>query len=150
MAAVTPGGRRLRAWRRAFDLAAAIYRITGRMEDARTNGLPSRMRRTALRVPALITRATARRERSACREDLVAALRSLEDLERQLGVCRALVYLEPGEMERIWDWLGSSRDSITRIAHRVAGAAPANHGTGGASAGGVGRPAAGFEDGGSG
>jgi hypothetical protein len=120
------------------------------MDDARSNGFASRLRRTVLRVPALISRATRRRARDACRADLLTALGCLEEVERQLRVCQALIDSAPGEMDRLRDRLGSSRDSIRRIVRRIGSVPGAEPGAGEASVGVGGRPGAGFEAGGSG
>jgi len=116
--ALSPG--RLGAWRQAFDLAVEVFRFTGRMEDDRTNGLASRMRRTALRVPVLITRSAARASRAACRQDLETADRVLRELEWQLRISRALVHLEPSEERSLAERLDASRGALALLARRVA------------------------------
>ena len=45
---------RMVAWHRAFDLAVEVFRLTSALDDEETHGLVSRLRGTALRVPALI------------------------------------------------------------------------------------------------
>ena len=113
--------RRLIAWRKAFDLAVEVFHVTSAVEDGRTNGLASRLRRTALRVPALVTRAAGRRRRPAFHSDLRAALVALAALEEQLRVCAVLIYVEPGELRRVVDRLGDSRQAIVTLS---AGAGP--------------------------
>lgn len=111
--------RRLKAWRRAFDLAVEVFRLTGRMEDERTNGLASRMRQTALRVPVLITRSAARASRGDCHADLDLAIRALAELEWQLRISRVLVHLEPADERQVSDRLDASRGALQALALRA-------------------------------
>ena len=116
--------RRLTAWRRSFDLAVEVFRLTGRMEDARTNGLASRMRQTALRVPVLITRSASQASRLACHADLTRAIGVLGDLEWQLRISRVLVHLEPQEEHLVSKQLDASRSSLRALAARTAPTGP--------------------------
>ncbi len=122
---MNPGIRRLRAWRTSFDLAAGIFRLTARVGEVSRHGLATRMRATALQVPALITRAVGQSRRSVCRRDLDAALGCLQELEWHLRMCNALLYSEPGEFRRLANDLASSRESTRALLARVAAGASA-------------------------
>ena len=112
--AVRPWAQR-RAWRLAFDLAVEVFRLTGRLEDHRTNGFASRARRTAIRVPALITRSVAGGRVDPLHDDLTLALGCLEDLEADVRLCLGLAYTEPGEVRHITQQLQATRGEILRM-----------------------------------
>jgi hypothetical protein len=115
---MSTGGRRLRAWRRAFDLAVEVFRLTGRLEGGGHNGLGARLRRTAVRVPALVTRAAALPPGGERADDLRGAIDCLDYLARHLPICAAVVYSEPAEVRRITQQIGESRREIERLASR--------------------------------
>ena len=112
--AVRPWARK-RAWRLAFDLAVEVFRLTGRLDDQRTNGFASRARRTAIRVPALITRSVADGRMAPLHDDLASALGCLENLEAAVRLCVGLAYTEPGEVRHITQQLQATRGEILRM-----------------------------------
>lgn len=94
-------GRRPPAWRPSFHAAVTVFRITRGIRDERTNGFAARMRRTAIRIPALLTRAAGRRTRRAAVDDLSASLDALAELERQIRICGVLGHAGMREQDRL-------------------------------------------------
>lgn len=111
--------RPLRAWRSGFDLAVEVFRLTGGIEDVRTNGFVRRLRDAALRVPALIARAAYRDSRDRCRADLRAALRTLEEVSADSDWLRALVYVDPIEASALTGRLAAARRDLLELQGRL-------------------------------
>ena len=107
--------RPLRAWRSGFDLAVEVFRVTSGLDDARTNGFVRRLRDAALRVPALIARASCRGSRSRCRADLREAQRTLDELSAEGEWLRALVYVEPGEATALAGRLAAVKRDLAEL-----------------------------------
>ena len=106
---------RLPAWREAFDLAVVVFRLTGQLDVPGTHPVAVRARRTAVQVPALVSRAAGRSTGSECLGDLKAALRCLVELEHVLQDCAPLVYTEPDEVRRIAQQIEAARREIVRM-----------------------------------
>ena len=116
---MTHGVRRFRAWRMALPLVAGVLRLTDRVTHVGTVPLAERLRRTALQVPVLVTRAVGRARRETCSADLECALGVLQVLEWHLRLGGPLFDSEPGEIRQLARSLMASRESIEALRARV-------------------------------
>ncbi len=85
--------RDLVAWKKAFELALAIYRETRHFPTEEKYGILAQIRRASISVVSNIAEGQGRRSRSEFRHFLEIALGSLAELETQLLISNSLGYL---------------------------------------------------------
>ena len=105
--------RQLAVWKRAHDLALAIYRNTGSFPDRERYGLTAQLRRAAVSLVSNIAEGSGRQSDRELAMFLRIARGSVRELECQLLLSRDLGYL-PSEA-----WAALDRDSqdISRMLH---------------------------------
>ena len=82
--------RNLHAWRRAVDLAKAVYHATQRLPASERFGLALQMRRAAVSIPSNIAEGNARQTRADYLRFLGIARGSLAELETQITIATEL------------------------------------------------------------
>jgi four helix bundle protein len=89
------------AWKKAFSLALAIYKVTSDLPDEERHGLTSQLRRAAVSVPSNIAEGEGRKNSSVFRHHLSIAHGSLREIETQILLCAQLGYLHAQLGEKI-------------------------------------------------
>jgi len=90
--------RDLIVWRKAHELALAIYRFTGSFPRQETYGLSSQMRRAAVSIPANIAEGFRERGRADKARFMNTAEASLEESRYYLILAQDLGYGETGKL----------------------------------------------------
>ena len=90
--------RDLIVWRKAHELALAIYRFTGSFPRQETYGLSSQMRRAAVSIPANIAEGFRKRGRADKARFMNTAEASLEESRYYLILAQDLGYGETGKL----------------------------------------------------
>src|SRR3989442_217939 len=90
--------RDLIVWRKAHELALAIYRFTGSFPRQETYGLSSQMRRAAVSIPANIAEGFRKRGRADKARFMNTAEGSLEESRYYLILAQDLGYGETGKL----------------------------------------------------
>jgi len=90
--------RDLIVWRKAHDLALAVYRFTGSFPRQETYGLSSQMRRAAVSIPANIAEGFRKRGRADKARFMNTAEASLEESRYYLILAQDLGYGETGKL----------------------------------------------------
>jgi four helix bundle protein len=81
------------AWKKAFELALTIYRITSNFPIEEKYGITSQLRRAGVSVPSNIAEGQGRNSRGEFRHYLSIAQGSLKEIETQVLIAIALGYL---------------------------------------------------------
>lgn len=105
--------RELEIWRKAMDLAVAVYGRTREYPKDEQFGLSAQTRRAATAVPANIAEGQARRHTAEFRNFLSIALGSLAELETHLEMACRLGYMTPEDLEGLL----SSSNELGRMIH---------------------------------
>ena len=90
--------RDLIVWRKAHELALAVYRFTGSFPRQETYGLSSQMRRAAVSIPANIAEGFRKRGRADKARFMNTAEASLEESRYYLILAQDLGYGETGKL----------------------------------------------------
>ena len=90
--------RDLIVWRKAHELALAVYRFTGSFPRQETYGLSSQMRRAAVSIPANIAEGFRKRSRADKARFMNTAEASLEESRYYLILAQDLGYGETGKL----------------------------------------------------
>ncbi len=93
--------RDLIAWKKAFELALAIYEETASFPTRERYGITSQLRRACLSIPSNIAEGQGRRSSSEFRHFLSIALGSLNELETQTLIAEALRYCSSNQVARL-------------------------------------------------
>ena|SRR5581483_11981361 len=100
---------RFAAWRKAYELAKAVYAATERFPKSELYGLTSQSRRAAFSIVANFAEGSAKRGTPEFRRFLDISLGSITELEIALRLAHDLGYLkheEWCELERLRDYAG--------------------------------------------
>lgn len=89
--------RELIAWRKAMDLAKAVYRVTEAMPVAERYGLTRQILRAAVSVASNIAEGNARQTRTDYVRFLTIARGSLAELDTQMRLAEELGMLKPDQ-----------------------------------------------------
>jgi four helix bundle protein len=89
------------AWRRAMDLAIAVYQASKALPDAERFGLTAQMRRAVVSIPANIAEGQGRRTHGEFLNQLSVAHGSLRELETHILLATRLEMLEAAVMRGI-------------------------------------------------
>jgi len=81
------------AWKKAFDLALAIYRETSHFPLEEKYGITSQLRRAGVSVPSNIAEGQGRISSGEFRHHLYIAQGSLKGIETQVLIAKSLGYL---------------------------------------------------------
>lgn len=81
------------AWRKAFDLALAIYKITSRFPIEEKYGITSQLRRAGVSVPSNIAEGQGRTSHGEFRHSLSIAQGSVKEIETQILLAMASGYI---------------------------------------------------------
>ena len=95
--------RSIKAWQRADDLVADVYRVTPMFPKAEQYGLTSQMRRAAVSVAANIVEGSSRRSHREYLQFLSIAKGSLSELSYYIHLSGRLGYLPTPEVHRLDD-----------------------------------------------
>lgn len=87
------GYKKLMAWRKADDLAVAIYGTTKQFPSEEGSGMTSQIRRAAVSVPTNIAEGSGRQSKKERKRFVSCALGSLAEVEYLLGLSARLGYL---------------------------------------------------------
>ena len=93
--------RNLLAWKKAMDLAVAIYDLTRRFPKEEMYGLISQLRRAAISVASNIAEGAAGRTTQQFYNFLSTAIGSLNEIDTQLELSLRLGYLSEIDYERL-------------------------------------------------
>ncbi len=93
--------RDLIVWKKAVDLALAVYQETACFPDEERFGLRSQMRRAAVSVPSNIAEGEGRRSRAEFRHFASIAHGSIREIETQVTIASLLGYLNKRAGERL-------------------------------------------------
>jgi four helix bundle protein len=91
----------LDVWRRAVDLAVALYEVTARFPKAEVFGLTAQLRRAGVSVPSNIAEGHSRKSTAEFLRHISIALGSLSEIETQLVIARRLGYLDEKNAKRL-------------------------------------------------
>ena len=89
------GYRNLIAWKKAFELALAIYDETSHFPIEERYGITSQIRKAGVSIPSNIAEGEGRKSKREFRHFLFIALGSLMEVETQLLISDSLGYLRP-------------------------------------------------------
>jgi len=89
--------RSIKAWQRADDLVARVYRVSRAFPKDEQYGLTSQMRRTAVSVAANIVEGSSRRSRQEYLHFLSIAKGSLSELSYYIHLSNRLSYLSESQ-----------------------------------------------------
>jgi len=89
------------AWKRAFDLALAVYRETANFPIDERYGLKAQLRRAAVSIPSNIAEGQGRNSKGEFVHFLFIALGSLKEVETQIMISNKLGYLDPNQTSRL-------------------------------------------------
>jgi four helix bundle protein len=84
----------LDVWRRAVDLAVALYEVTARFPKEEAFGLTVQLRRAGVSVPSNIAEGHSRKSTAEFLRHISIALGSLSEIETQLVIAGRLGYLK--------------------------------------------------------
>ena len=93
--AISRDYRDLIAWKKAFELALAIYEETTHFPNEERFGLKSQIRKACISIPSNIAEGEGRRSKREFRHFLFFALGSLMEVETQILISDALGYFNP-------------------------------------------------------
>ena len=93
--------RDLIAWKKAFSLALAIYRVSANLPEEERYGLTSQLRRAAVSVPSNIAEGEGRKNSRVFRYHLSVAHGSLREIETQMLLCIYFGFLQSQAGEEI-------------------------------------------------
>ena len=80
----------LQVWKKAINLALAIYKLTEHFPKQEIFGLTSQMRRSAVSVPSNIAEGKLRGSKKECRQFFLIAFGSGGELETQIEISKQL------------------------------------------------------------
>ncbi len=98
------GFKKLEAWKKSYELALEIYRLTKMFPREEAYGLTSQMQRAAASVPVNIAEGYERKHRKEYVQFLFTSKGSLGELETFLMLARDLGYVSPeryGSVEQV-------------------------------------------------
>ncbi|MBN1566252.1 MAG: four helix bundle protein [Acidobacteria bacterium] len=87
--------RDLIAWKKAFELALAVYAETVCFPQEEKYGITAQLRRACVSIPSNIAEGEGRKSPSIFRHCLSIALGSLKEAETQILLSEALGYIRP-------------------------------------------------------
>lgn len=93
--------RDLIAWKKAFDLALAIYRATSKFPIEERYGITSQLRRAGVSVPSNIAEGQGRNSRGEFLHHLSVAIGSLKEAETQILLSDGLGYLSKPQVDTL-------------------------------------------------
>ena len=93
--------RDLVAWKKAFDLALAVYAETKYFPIEEKYGITAQIRKACVSIPSNIAEGEGRKSANEFRRYLFIALGSLKETETQILISNALGYLKPGKADKL-------------------------------------------------
>ncbi len=93
--------RDLIAWKKAFELALAVYEETSYFPVEEKYGITSQLRRASVSVPSNIAEGQGRNSKGEFLHHLFIALGSLKEVETQLLISETLGYLRSGRIIKL-------------------------------------------------
>jgi four helix bundle protein len=93
--------RDLIVWQKALKLALAVYKETAHFPIEEKYGITAQLRRACVSIPSNIAEGEGRRSPSEFRRFLFIALGSLKEVETQILISQALLYLRPNEASKL-------------------------------------------------
>ena len=95
--------RELDVWKRAMDMAVAVYALTSEFPSQERYGLTSQMQRAAVSVPANIAEGYGRLHRGDYIHHLSIASSSLAELETHITLAVRLGFVEREAAAAVWN-----------------------------------------------
>jgi len=96
--------RNLFAWKKAFELALAIYEVTGGFPVQEKYGITSQIRRAGGSVPSNIAEGQGRNSKGEFLHHLFIAMGSLKEAETQILISQSLGYLCHNQVAKLLMW----------------------------------------------
>ena len=93
--------RDLIAWKKAFELALAIYEKTTHFPVEERYGITAQIRKAGISIPSNIAEGEGRRSRKEFRHFLFISLGSLMEVETQILISDALGYFKPDQAAKL-------------------------------------------------
>ena len=100
--------RDLKAWQKAFDLCADVYRLTRRFPRSEVYGLTAQMQRAAVSIPSNIAEGFGRRTTADFLRSLYIAYGSVCELQTQVLLAARLDYLPKKEANSLLQSVGDA------------------------------------------
>ena len=89
------------AWKKAFELALEVYRVTSDFPSEEKCAITSQRRRAGISIASNIAEGDGRQSKAEFRHYLSIALGSLRELETQSLISGALHYVKPAELDKL-------------------------------------------------
>ena len=89
------------AWKKAFELALTVYKVTSSFPGDEKYGIMAQLRKAGVSIPSNIAEGQGRNSRGKFRHHLFVALGSLKELETQLLISDAVGYIKPGKISEL-------------------------------------------------
>ena len=93
--------RDLVAWKKAFDLALAVYAETKYFPIEEKYGITAQIGKACVSIPSNIAEGEGRKSANEFRRYLFIALGSLKETETQILISNALGYLKQGKADKL-------------------------------------------------
>ncbi|WP_243384344.1 four helix bundle protein [Geothrix alkalitolerans] len=111
--------RNLAVWRRAHELALAVYRETSGFPDSERFGLVNQMRRSAASIPTNIAEGCGRGSDADFARFLHMALGSASELEYQILLASDLGHLLPAAADSLLDQVQAIKKMASSLARKA-------------------------------
>jgi four helix bundle protein len=111
--------RKLRVWKKAYDLVLRVYIITKGFPREELYGITSQIRRSAASITANISEGCGRKTKMDLCRFLMIALGSLNETENFLLLSRDLSYLSLNDFEEIDAQLIETRKMLISLENKV-------------------------------
>jgi len=113
--------RELDVWKRAFDIAGKVYKLTGDFPKEEIYGMTSQLRRAVVSIFSNIAEGCGRRTSRDFVQFLYNAMGSVREVESQLIFAENLGYLKKNELEVLMDSLDRLGKMLTEFIKHVFG-----------------------------
>lgn len=111
--------RKVDVWRKAHELALAVYRATDSLPKSEVFGVTVQLRRAAVAVPTRIAEGCGREADAEFAAQLYKARGAASELEYLLLLCKDLGYLPPEEYVTLVDRLVEVKKMISGLVRRL-------------------------------
>lgn len=115
------------AWKKAFDLALAIYRATSQFPNEERYGITSQLRRAGISVPSNIAEGQGRNSRAEFRHYLSIAQGSLKEIETQVMIATKLGYCVQEQAAQLLGMTSEVGRLINGLSRSLTSQLTANH-----------------------
>lgn len=111
--------RKLDIWKNGIEIVKVIYSLTNKLPNEEKFGLRSQITRAAVSIPSNIAEGSSRNSEIEFRRYLEIAIGSLFELETQLIITEELGFIEPDELNTIFDLLEIEAKMINSLINKI-------------------------------